>query len=186
MRCAKCASPIKKTPGYQERDPQARQSFCQVREALGQAGKELIYVDECGFAEQVTRRYGYAAQGAHVPGLCAGERGTRTSLLAARMKDSLQATLLFEGTCDTQVFNGWVKQMLCPHLTSNHVVVLDNATFHKSATTRELIEATGAAVLFLPTYSPDLNPIEQDFAVLKKRREYQAHKSLDEIIKAYK
>lgn len=149
-------------------------------------GKELIYVDECGFAASVTRRYGYAAQGERVPGLCAGERGTRTSLLAARLQGQLEATLLFEGTCETHVFNFWVKKMLCPHLTSNHVVVLDNASFHKSAVTQQLIEKTGAAVLFLPTYSPDLNPIEHDFAALKKRREYNAQSSLDDIIKAYK
>lgn len=62
------------------------------------------------------------------------------------------------------------------------MVVLDNASFHKSAQTKELIEQHGAKLLFLPPYSPDLNPIEHDFGALKKIREYNHEKSIDEII----
>lgn len=79
----------------------------------------------------------------------------------------------------------WLKDYLYPHLTPNHVVVMDNAAFHKSQTTRDIIAATGATILFLPPYSPDLNPIEQDFATLKKIREYNEHLSLDQIINMY-
>jgi putative transposase len=75
--------------------------------------------------------------------------------------------------------------MLCPLLTSEDVVVLDNATFHKSAETARLIAASGAQLWYLPPYSPDLNSIEHDFAALKKRREYNPETSLDEIVKDY-
>lgn len=61
--------------------------------------------------------------------------------------------------CNTEVFNAWLAQQLCPLLTDQPVVVLDKATFHKSAKTRELITDRGARLLFLPPYSPDLNPI---------------------------
>ena len=71
-------------------------------------------------------------------------------------------------------------------LNKNSVVVLDNASFHKSAETKELIEQHGAKLLFLPPYSPDLNPIEHDFGALKKIREYNHEKSIDEIIRMYK
>ena len=65
-------------------------------------------------------------------------------------------------------------------------MIPDNAAFHKGAKTRELITAQGARLLFLPTYSPDLNPIERDFATSKKRREYQADQSWDDLIKNYR
>ena len=63
------------------------------------------------------------------------------------------------------------------------VVVMDNATFHKSNKSKALIEEKGAALLFLPPYSPDLNPIEQDFGALKKIRQYNHEKSIDDVIK---
>ena len=81
--------------------------------------------------------------------------------------------------------NAWLKARLCPRLTRQHLVIMDNAAFHKSPDTAKLIEHTGATLLFLPPYSPDLNPIEHDFAALKKQREYQEPTSLDEIVRAY-
>jgi putative transposase len=96
------------------------------------------------------------------------------------------APILFEGSCDTAVFNRWLETQLCPLLNATQVVVMDNASFHNSAETRDLIERTGATLLFLPPYSPDLNPIEHDFATLKCLREYNSHATLDTIIGAYK
>jgi putative transposase len=106
-------------------------------------------------------------------------------LLAARIHGRLEEPLLFEGTCDTVVFNAWLKTRLCPRLTDQHLVIMDNAAFHKSPETAPLITETGATLLFLPPYSPDLNPIEHDFAALKKHREYQEHATIDDIVKAY-
>jgi transposase len=62
---------------------------------------------------------------------------------------------------------------------------MDNAPFHKSALTHALIAGTGATLLFLPPYSPDLNPIEHDFATLKRQREYREQESLDTLLKTY-
>lgn len=121
-------------------------------------------------------------KGPHVDGLVSGQRRPRTSLVATRIEGRLEEPLLFEGTCDTEVFNTWLKIRLCPRLTVQHLVIMDNAAFHTSA---KLIEVTGATLLFLPPYSPDFNPIEQDFAALKKRREYQDQTTLEEIVKAY-
>ena len=75
--------------------------------------------------------------------------------------------------------------MLCPLLNDKHVVSLDNASFHKGWKTADLITATGASLLFLPPYSPELNPIEKDFAIIKRIRQYNAETSIDEIIKMY-
>ena len=96
------------------------------------------------------------------------------------------ATQLWEGTCNTEIFNQWCRQFLCPLLRDTSVAVLDNAAFHKSKTTRKLIEDKGAKLLFLPPYSPDLNPIEHDFGAIKKIREYNHQKSIEEIIRTYK
>ena len=101
------------------------------------------------------------------------------------MDGRLEEPLLFEGTCDTVVFNTWLKARLCPRLNAQHLVIMDNAAFHTSLETAQLIAATGATLLFLSPYSPDFNPIEHDFAALKKRREYQESASLDDIVKAY-
>jgi putative transposase len=75
---------------------------------------------------------------------------------------------------------------VCPRLNSDHLVIMDNAAFHKSPETARLIEKTGATLLFLPPYSPDFNPIEHDFSALKKNREYDENSSIHHIIKMYK
>ena len=101
------------------------------------------------------------------------------------MDGRLAEPLLFDGTCDTGVFNAWLKMRLCPRLNAHHLVIMDNAAFHTSPETAQLIAATGATLLFLAPYSPDLNPIEHDFAALKKRREYQEQATLDDIVRGY-
>ncbi|MBS3903093.1 MAG: transposase [Anaplasmataceae bacterium] len=77
--------------------------------------------------------------------------------------------MCFEGTCDTDLFNVWLKLELIPNLDHGQVLILDNARFHKSAETRKLIEAHGCEILFLPPYSPDLNPIEKYWANMKTK-----------------
>ena len=82
-------------------------------------------------------------------------------------------------------FNTWLSEMLCPLLNDNYVVIMDNASFHKGAETEALIRGSGASLLFLPPYSPELNPIEKDFANIKRIRQYNAETSIDDIIKMY-
>ena len=140
-----------------------------------------MYLDECGCVSSTARRYGYAPKGQRVDGLVSGHRRPRTSLIAARMAEPL----LFDGTCDTGVFNPWLKTRLCPRLNAHHLVIMDHAAFHTSSETAQLIAATGATLLFLAPYSPDLNPIEHDFSALKKRREYQDQATIDDIVRGY-
>ena len=102
-----------------------------------------------------------------------------------RIDGSLRAPVLFEGSCDAMAFNAYLEQMLSPLLTEKHVVILDNASFYKGTQTRELIQQSGASLLFLSPYSPELNPIEKDFANIKRIRQYNPEASIDEIIKAY-
>jgi transposase len=186
MPCNGWAYPGEKTLGYRERDPQKRHAYLRLRGRYRRRGQALVYVDESGFAPMVTRRYAYAPKGQRVYGSRSGEQRPRTSLLAARIGATFTAPLLFTGPCNTALFNAWLEHQLCPLLTDTHVVVMDNAAFHKSTTTQALITQTRATLLFLPPYSPDLNPIEHDFATLKKIWEYDEHAPLDRIIQTYK
>ena len=148
-------------------------------------GKEPVYIDETGFSETDFREYAYARRGVGVEAKVPSRRYRSTTLIAARFQDGFTAPVLFEGSCDAIAFNRWLQEMLCPLLTEKHVVILDNASFHKSSQTVALIRSCGASLLFLPPYSPELNPIEKDFANIKRRRQYNAEASIDEIIKMY-
>jgi transposase len=75
--------------------------------------------------------------------------------------------MCFQGTCNTEFFNAWLKQILIPELQPGKVLILDNASFHRSDTTKKLVTSAGCKILFLPPYSPDLNPIEKYWANLK-------------------
>lgn len=75
--------------------------------------------------------------------------------------------MTFKGSCNTDLVEAWVEQVLVPQLHPGQVVVMDNASFHKSVMIRELIEQAGCKLLFLPSYSPDLNKIEKFWARLK-------------------
>ena len=77
--------------------------------------------------------------------------------------------MCFKGTCNTELFNTWLERVLLPELQQGQVIIMDNATFHKSSRTKELIEKAGCLLLFLPPYSPDFNPIEKYLANLKAR-----------------
>ena len=144
-----------------------------------------MYLDETGFEATTTRQYGLAPKGKKVHGTRIGSIKKRTSLIAAWCNKHVLAPMLFEGTCNTIVFNTWLEKLLCKELDQNTVVIMDNATFHKSATTKKLIEHTGATLLFLPPFSPDLNPIECIFGDMKRKRSYLSHLSLDHIINMY-
>ncbi len=74
---------------------------------------------------------------------------------------------------------------LCPHLNAHYRAIIDNGAFYASSETAQLIAATGGTLLFLAPYSPDLNPIEHDFAALKKRRKYQEQATLDDLVRGY-
>ena len=149
-------------------------------------GKKTVYLDESGFTETDFRQYAYAPKGVRVEAKVSSHRYTTTTLIAARLDGCFTAPVLFEGSCDAVAFNSWLSEMLCPLLDDDHVVIMDNASFHKGSQTAALIRGRGASLLFLPPYSPELNPIEKDFANIKRIRQYNAETSIDDIIKVYR
>jgi transposase len=120
--------------------------------------------------ESVERLHARSSKGSRVYDNISGRNThNRISIIAAYIQKKLVAPFRFKGYTNTKVFDIWVEKCLVPLLNKDHVVILDNATFHKSQETRKKIEATGARVIFLPPYSPDLNKIEPQWAVLKSR-----------------
>lgn len=125
-------------------------------------------MDECGIEQNLYRPYARAPRGQRIEADVIDRRfAPRISVIAAHTQGHLDAPLRFEGYTDTAVFDIWVERCLVPILHPHQVVVMDNATFHKSPQTRALIEGAQCHLLFLPAYSPDLNKIEHQWTHLK-------------------
>jgi transposase len=128
-----------------------------------------VYLDESGIDTYLSREHVRAPRGMQVYRPISGMRYARESFIAAQRGMHIIAPFCYRGTCNTDLFNVWIKNFLVPELRPGQVVIMDNATFHKSSTTKRLIEEAGCRLLFLPPYSPDLNPIELLWANLKKK-----------------
>ena len=115
----------------------------------------------------MTRLRGRAQSGERVRGRVPHGHWKTSTFVAALRHDRLAAPFVVEGPMNGTIFLEYVRQVLCPELMCGDVVILDNLASHKVKGVREAIEATGATLLYLPPYSPDLNPIEQAFAKLK-------------------
>ena len=89
-----------------------------------------------------------------------GQKRERVSVIGALMDGMFKAPFTFKGSCNSDLLNIWLQEVLLPILPQGAVLVMDNAAFHKSVKTKQLIESFGCQLLFLPPYSPDLNPIE--------------------------
>jgi Transposase and inactivated derivatives len=130
---------------------------------------DLVYVDECGLDESIRRNYARAPVGRKVVEDITGNRTARTSIIAGLNQQKPLAPWHFQGYCNTDVILTWVKNEFLQALRAGMTVIWDNATFHKSPQIKGLIESVGCKLVFLPPYSPDLNPIEQYWAALKAR-----------------
>ena len=115
----------------------------------------------------MSRYWGWAAKGEKIPEAIPAGHWRSFTLLGAITHSGLLATMTVEDSTDTAVFLAFLDQVLCPKLQPGHIVVLDNLSVHKAPIVRERIEATGARLLYLPPYSPDLNPIEKCWAKIK-------------------
>ena len=131
------------------------------------APERLVFVDETGTATNMAPRYGWGPRGERLIGTAPCGHWHTTTFVGGLTLNGFLAPLVIDGAMNGATFEAWVEQSLVPELPTRAVVVMDNLSAHKGARVRELIEAEGGEVLYLPPYSPDLNPVEQAFAKLK-------------------
>ena len=130
--------------------------------------ERLIYLDESGVTTQMTRTRGRGLGGARIHEATPQGHWKILTILGAISIRGMIATMTIEEPTDADIFLAYIEHVLCPELRPNDVVVMDNLSAHKVQGVRELIEAAGAELLYLPPYSPDLNPIEKAWAKLKQ------------------
>lgn len=124
-------------------------------------------MDETGIDSFYYREYAYAPKGTKIYQKVSGRKFKRTNIVAAKLGSNIVAPFQYSGTTDSNLFELWFKKKLLPSLPKNTVIVLDNATFHNKSHLFDLVSDTDKKIIFLPPYSPDLNPIEKIWASLK-------------------
>jgi transposase len=156
----------KKSPVAQERDEEVRGLWRWLAKHFD--ARRLVFVDESGFNTSMTRLRARAPKGKRAYGKVPRNRGKNTTLIAAiTLEGAMGESMTIEGATDALAFEAYVEHFLAPSLEEGQVVVLDGLGAHRTEKVRELVEARGAQLLFLPSYSPDLNPIEEAFSKIK-------------------
>ena len=129
--------------------------------------ERLVFVDECGTHTSMAPIYGYAPKGERLRLWVPRKRGKNTTLLSSMTVGGMGPSLAVEGATTARVFETYVKEVLAPKLGEGQIVVMDNLGAHRPKRVRELIEQRGCQLIYLPSYSPDYNPIEEAFAKIK-------------------
>src|SRR5258707_241333 len=180
-------APEKKSLHAVERDTEAnrgrREQFVARIQSI--SPERLIFLDESGVTTSMTRLYARGTGGRRIHEATPGGHWKIMTILGAMSLSGMVATMTIEEPTDTDIFLAYVEHLLYPVLKAGDVVVMDNLSAHKPPAVREWIEKAGAEVLYLPPYSPDLNPIEKAWAKLKQLlREVKARskQTLDQAI----
>ena len=173
----------KKTLVAREQNEAARAAWREQARQL--AKQDLVFVDETGATIALTPLYARAPRGQRAAGKVPRNYGANTTLIASLSRQGIGEALILEGAADTAMFEIYIEQILAPSLRLGQIVIMDNLSIHLSARVRQAIEAKGCQLLFLPTYSPDLSPIEEAFSKLKaylRRVGARTHEALFEAI----
>jgi len=158
--------PKKRSVGASERDGFLRAAWRTLVAAQIDASR-LVFVDECSTNTSLRPLYAWSRRGERA--FCSAPRnwGKNVTLLSSLTSSGMGPSLAVEGATTRVVFEAYLEEALCPSLCAGQVVVMDNLSAHKGEKVRELIEERGCELLYLPPYSPDLNPIEQAFSKMK-------------------
>jgi transposase len=156
----------KKSQLAHERDEEVRGLWCWLASHFD--ARRLVFVDESGFHTSMTPLYARAPRGKRAYGKVPRNRGKNTTLIASiTLEGGMGESMAVEGATDAEAFEAYVEYFLAPTLKEGQVVVLDGLGAHRTEKVRELVEGRGADLVFLPSYSPDLNPIEEAFSKIK-------------------
>jgi transposase len=166
-----------------EQDQAARHQWRQ--EAARWEVSALIFLDECGVNTTMHRRYARSPRGVRAVGVVPRNWKQNTTIVGALCPTGVQAVMTLEGAMDRLAFEAFVEQVLVPTLVPGQIVILDNLSAHKSDKARQLVEAAGCRWEFLPSYSPDFNPIEHLWSKFKsdlRREAARTQPELDNLI----
>ena len=158
---------LKKTTSFKEQNPEKVVEFLYILNIL----KDLpvVYIDETEIDRYLYRPYALAPRGEKAYEKISGRRFERTSIVAGQVDGEFIAPIIYKESITSDLFVEWFKTQLLPALKSPHVIVMDNASFHPRNILDELCIQDKHLFLPLPPYSPDLNPIKQAWAILKKK-----------------
>jgi transposase len=129
--------------------------------------ERLVFVDEMGTNTSLSPLYAWAPKGERAHWSVPRNRGPNTTLLSSMTLEGMGSSLTVEGATTSVIFEAYVEQVLAPTLRRGQVVVMDNLSAHKGERIKELIEGRGCELIYLPSYSPDFNPIEEAFSKIK-------------------
>jgi transposase len=146
----------------------------------------LVFLDETGLNTKMSRLYGRSSKGSRCYGSVPHGHWNSSTFIGALRYDRIDAPLLIDGAMDGTMFLGYIEQQLLPTLNRGDIVICDNLPAHKVAGVRQAIESVGAYLLYLPAYSPDLNPIEMAFSKLKALLRQIAARTWDELLACLK
>ncbi len=144
----------------------------------------LVFIDESCAKTNMVRLYGRAYKKSRCYDSVAHGKWKAVTMLSAIRSDGNTETMVYEGSTDKIIFESYIEQFLLPTLKKDDIVILDNLSAHKGKKVQELINSRGAQVLYLPPYSPDLNPIEKMWSKVKSILKNIKTESLDELHKA--
>ena len=139
----------------------------------------LVFIDETGAKTNMARTHGWAPRGERLRMAVPHGHWSTTTFVAGLTTRGMIAPFVLSGAIDRDAFEAYVKVVLVPELRPGDIIVMDNLSSHKGPKTRKMIGDAGAQLLFLPPYSPDLNPIELAFAKLKARLRKAAERTVD-------
>ena len=173
----------KKSQIASERDEEARGLWRWLASRFD--ARRLVFVDESGFNTSMTRLRARAPKGKRAYGKVPRNRGKNTTLIAAiTLEGAMGESMSVEGGTDALAFETYVEHFLAPSLSEGQVVVLDGLGAHRTEKVEELIEGRGADLVFLPSYSPDLNPIEEAFSKIKNLVRKEGQRVREALVEA--
>ena len=149
-----------------------------------EAGR-FVFVDEMGTNTSLSPLYGWTRRGRRAYFEAPRNWGANVTLLSSMSLEGMGPSLAVEGSTTGEVFEAYVERVLAPELRPGQVVVMDNLSAHRGSRIRELIEGQGCELMYLPPYSPDLNPIEEAFSKVKgilRRAEARTREALIEAM----
>jgi transposase len=142
---------------------------------------KLVFIDETWAKTNMSRLRGRSLVGERLVAKVPHGHWKTTTLIAALGRQGMRCSMTIDGAVNRDAFEAFVEQILLPTLNAGDIVVMDNLSSHKGTQVKQLIESAGATMLYLPPYSPDLNPIEPAFSKLKQLMRSAAHRTMDAL-----